>query len=62
MGLLRSHFDAVGDKRKLIGAVAGAVVDESVRPYVLRNGFYMLEQAVADMKITAPANGQPKEW
>jgi hypothetical protein len=60
MGILRSFFDAAGDKRKLIGA--GAVVDDSVRPYVLRNGFYMLEQAGADMKITAPANGQPKEW
>jgi hypothetical protein len=62
MGILRSYFDAAGDKRKLIGAVASAVVDDSVRPYVLRNGFYMLEQAGADMKITAPANGNPKEW
>jgi hypothetical protein len=62
MGILRSFFDAAGDKRKLIGAVAGAVVDESVRPYVLRKGFYMLEQAGADMKISAPANGKAKEW
>jgi hypothetical protein len=58
MGILRSFFDAAADKRKLIGAV----VDESVRPYVLRKGFYMLEQASADMNITAPANGKAKEW
>jgi hypothetical protein len=62
MGILRSFFDAAGDRRKLIGAVAGAVVDNSVRPYVLRKGFYMLEQAGADMKITAPASGNAKEW
>jgi hypothetical protein len=62
MGILRQYADAHGDKRKYLAAIAGAVVDNSVRKYALKNGFFVLEQAGADMKVSAPAEGKLREW
>jgi hypothetical protein len=45
MEILRAYLDERHDTRKLLGAVAGAIVDASVKKYALRRGFYVIEQS-----------------
>jgi hypothetical protein len=59
---LRRYADEHGDRRRLIGAVAGAVMSEGVKPYALKNGFYVLEQSGDTVTINMPAGFVPKEW
>ncbi|MDR1325896.1 MAG: hypothetical protein LBK00_07675, partial [Treponema sp.] len=52
--LIRGYMDRRGDKRRLVGAVAGGTVSTSVRLYAQRRGLYALEQSgesvlIADM-------------
>jgi len=58
---MRKYADLHGDKRTFLGAVAGVVVDDEVREYVLNHGLYLIEPAGSDLNITSP-NGKPKEW
>jgi hypothetical protein len=63
MEFLRSYAIRTGLQRKYIGAIAGAVISESVRDYALKAGFYVLEQTGKEtMKIIIPPDGNPKEW
>ena len=60
---IRQHFDARGDKRILIGAVAGGIVNKSVLSYAQGKGLYVITQrgdnaVVADM----PRGFKPREW
>ena len=60
---IRRHFDAKGDKRKLLGAVAGGVVPENVFNYAQGNGLFVLVQSgdsvtIADM----PKGFKAREW
>jgi hypothetical protein len=52
MEKLRVYADERNDKRKYLGAIAGAVFDESVKTYALRNGFYVLEPSMETFIIT----------
>jgi hypothetical protein len=54
MEKLRVYADERNDKRKYLGAIAGAVFDESVKTYALRNGFYVLEPSGETFNITEP--------
>ncbi|MDR1930120.1 MAG: hypothetical protein LBQ44_05755 [Treponema sp.] len=62
MEKLRRYADDHGDLRKLIGAVAGAVIPEGVKPFALKNGLYVLEQAGDTVKIEVPEGFKPREW
>ena len=51
-----------GDKRRFIGAVAGAVVERHVAKFALKKGFYVIVQTGVDTEIIAPKEFVPKEW
>ena len=61
MDILRSRADARQDKRKFLGAVAGAIVGREIRNYAHKTGFYVIEQSGDTVAISAP-EGKPREW
>ncbi|MDR1618865.1 MAG: hypothetical protein LBS06_07460 [Treponema sp.] len=62
MEKLRRYADGHGDRRRLIGAVAGAIIPAGVKPFALKNGFYVLEQTGDTVCIDVPEGFKPKEW
>ncbi len=58
---MRKFADLHNDKRAFLGAVAGAVITDNVRKYVLKQGFFVIEPSGEGFNITSP-KGQPKEW
>jgi hypothetical protein len=63
MGKIRQYMDSHKDKRKLVGAVAGAVVSKNVLIYAQRNGFFVLVQTGNSIAIAkTPKDFKPKEW
>jgi hypothetical protein len=62
MEILRSYLDERNDPRKLLGAVAGAIVPPDLRNYVLKKGFYLIEQSGDTVKIAAPRGFKPRIW
>jgi hypothetical protein len=62
MEILRRYADEHGDGRKHIGAIAGAIMNEQVRRYAIKSGFYVIEQSGDTVKIDAPEGFKPREW
>jgi hypothetical protein len=62
MEKLRSYADEHQDKRKLLGAVAGAIASEEVKAFAIKNGFFVLEQSGDTVKISVPKDFKPREW
>jgi hypothetical protein len=62
MGILRGVADAHNDKRKYLGAVAGAVIDQEVSAYALKNGFYVITPSGDTVDIEAPEGFKPRVW
>ncbi|MDR2553593.1 MAG: hypothetical protein LBD31_10590, partial [Treponema sp.] len=63
MEKLRRYADLRGDNRKYLGAVAGAVMSESVAVYALKNGFYVIEPSGDTFNIIEPRGKyRPREW
>ena len=62
MEKLRIYADRHGDRRRLMGAVAGAVIPDGVKPFALKSGFYIIEQAGDTVKLDIPEGFNPKEW
>ena len=62
MEVLRQRADRRNDTRKFQGAIAGAIMSESVRDYAHKTGFYVIEQTGDTVKITIPENFKPREW
>jgi hypothetical protein len=62
MEKLRRYWDAHNDKRKLIGAVAEAIMEDSVKAIVLETGFYAIVQSGDTLKIEAPEGFTPRVW
>jgi hypothetical protein len=60
MGKVRCHADLHDDKRKYIGAIAGLVIKENVKDFILKNGFYVIEPSNETFNITLPE--LPREW
>ena len=60
--ILRRRADARNDTRKFQGAIAGAIMNESVRDYAHKTGFYVIEQTGDTVKITIPENFKAREW
>jgi hypothetical protein len=61
----RRYIDAKGngDKRRFIGAVAGAVADQNVIDFAQKKGLYVIVQSgVAVEIVPTPENFQAKEW
>jgi hypothetical protein len=62
MEKLRGYADEHQDTRKLLGAVAGAIVSEGAKAYAVKQGFFVLEQSGDTVKISVPKNFKPREW
>jgi hypothetical protein len=62
MEKLRRYADGHGDRRKLLGAVAGAIAAEEVKAFAVKNGFFVLEQSGDTVKISVPEDFKPREW
>ena len=58
--ILREHRQ--GDKRKILGAIAGAVFNKGVKEAILAAGLYVLEQSGDTMEIIVPEGFKPAEW
>jgi hypothetical protein len=58
---MRKFADLHGDKRTFLGAVAGAVMTDNVKEYVLKQGFFAIEPSGETFNIISP-NNKPKEW
>ncbi|MDR1210970.1 MAG: hypothetical protein LBK40_01930 [Spirochaetaceae bacterium] len=62
MEKLRLYADEHGDKRKLLGAVAGAIASDGVKAFAVKSGFFVLEQSGDTIKISVPEGFKPREW
>jgi len=61
----RRHVDAKGrgDNRRLVGAVAGAVVEGDAETVAHENGMYVIVQSDKAVKILEPPEGlKAKKW
>ena len=48
--------------RILHGAIAGAIMSNELRNYILKNGFYPIEQTGDTVMINAPEGFKPRRW
>jgi len=62
MEILRRHADDKQDKRRYQGAVAGAIITKTVRDYILKKGFYVIEQTGDTVQINIPQGFKAREW
>jgi hypothetical protein len=62
MERLRLYADAHKDKRKLLGAVAGAIAPEKVKTFAIESGLFVLEQTGDTIRIIIPQGFKPREW
>jgi hypothetical protein len=60
--IFRRHKDTLGDKRKIYGALAGAIMPDSVKNVILKEGLYAITQAGDTVKIDVPEGFTPKAW
>jgi hypothetical protein len=61
MGKLREYFELHQDRRKLYGAVAGAIIPGTVRDFALGQGFYVIQQSGDNVRIVEPRD-KPRAW
>jgi hypothetical protein len=59
---LRHYKDEIGDKRKIHGALAGAIMTDTVRNAALKAGLYVITQTGDTVKIDVPKGFVPKVW
>jgi hypothetical protein len=62
MEILRRHADDKQDKRRYQGAIAGAVMSDAIRHYILKKGFYVIEQTGETVQINIPPGFKAREW
>jgi hypothetical protein len=55
-------MDRKNDKRKLRGAIAGAIYGKTVKEAVLEAGMYVIAQSGDTMKIEIPDGFTPRDW
>jgi len=58
---MRVYADLHSDKRTFLGAVAGVVMPDNVKEYILKQGFFVIEPSGETFNIIPP-NNKPKEW
>jgi hypothetical protein len=61
MERVRKYADTHGDKREFLGAMAAMVTDRDTKGYALSKGFFVIEPAGEDVKITKPVS-DPAVW
>jgi len=62
MEILRKKADSKSDKRKYQGAIAGAIMSDTVRDYAHKAGFYVIEQTGDTVAINIPEGFKAREW
>ena len=62
MEILRMYADKRNDKRIYQGAIAGAIVNQDMRDYIIQTGFYLIEQTGDTVKLTIPEGFTPRVW
>jgi len=63
MEIVRTRARRRNDSRIFLGAVAGMVVDKSIKKFALRKGFYVIEPSGEEFFITVPEGEySPREW
>jgi hypothetical protein len=62
MDILRGYADKKDDQRRYQGAIAGAIMSETVRNYILDKGFYVIEQTGDTVRINIPEGFKAHEW
>jgi hypothetical protein len=60
--ILREHKNRRNDRRKIRGAIAGAVFPEDEKAAALEAGLYVIEQSGDTMKINVPEGFTPRDW
>lgn len=60
--ILRKVADDHNDRRKYLGAVAGAVVDKRVSAYAQKAGFYVIIPSGETVDIEVPEGFKPRMW
>jgi hypothetical protein len=61
MEKLRRYFDIQGDRRKLFGAVAAAVIPDNVRDFAFKQGFFVVKQSGDNVYVEEPET-KAKAW
>jgi len=59
---IRRVHDGLNDRRRIIGAMAGAVFGPEEREAALDAGFFVLAQTGDTMRMDIPEGFKPKEW
>jgi hypothetical protein len=62
MEKLRRYWDDHNDRRRLLGAVAGAIMTDKVKAFALKMGFYVIVQSGDTVKIEIPDGFSPRTW
>ncbi|MCL2878354.1 MAG: hypothetical protein FWF13_06200 [Acidobacteria bacterium] len=60
--ILREARNRLHDKRKIMGAIAGAVFGAKEKDAACQAGLYVIEQSGDTMKIDMPQGFIPREW
>jgi hypothetical protein len=60
--ILRGYRNKHGDTRKILGAIASAILGTAEKQATFDAGFYMIEQSGETMKIDVPDGFVPQEW
>ena len=61
--IIRQYMDEREENRILVGAVAGAIIQDNVKKYAHRNGFYVVEQSGEAVSISEIPHGfKAREW
>jgi hypothetical protein len=60
--ILRLNKDKKSDKRKIYGALAGAIMPSDVKTAALEAGLYVIVQTGDTVKIDIPKGFAPKAW
>lgn len=63
IGKIRLYMDNHNDKRKLVGAVAAAIVPENICAYARKKGLYVLVQSGDSVAVAGNLeNFNPRKW
>ena len=63
MEIVRNRARLRNDSRIFLGAIAGMVMDKSIKTFILKSGFYLIEPSGEEFFITVPEGEySPREW
>ena len=62
MEKLRKYADNRGDKRSFQAGIGAAILSEEMREFILKQGFYLIEQSGDTVHINIPRDFTPREW